>query len=642
MIKGWNIRWITSIPFFALIALGFISGWTLYLAGSRAVVRDLVRELSRETALSVARELSSFLESARQISEVNASYLENLPAEWPLKEEIQGVFLQQIERCPALGLASVGYLDGEYYEVHRQSDGSLRFGYAGRKSAGGLVFRSPGEPPPRGSSGNPGGAPLFRPSPGEVSGFEPYDPRERPWFKGARAAGGPFWSDVYSLWSDGDLVITSAVPFEGEPGGVTSVVLTLGQIGAFLGSQIPPERGVILVFDEARRIVAASRDYPSLEPLAESEDPLLRAIDSWAEVEWLQGGNRLSPAGSPLTVLVRGERFHGALASLAPPPVREKGLPRWSVAVFIQEGYFTAPLIEADRFALYVMGVLCLFFFILAFAVARVIASPIQRLQALTEQIDIRDPLPSKELEQLGLFRNEVGSLARSILGMNARLHQDYAIIQATLREKESLLREVHHRVKNNLQIVSSLLSLQSSGAGQNEELQQLLETCQNRLHVMASVHDLACGADDVAAIKMEEYLARVVACSPVRQGVTIDISARGVFLPLGAALPCGLIAHELTENALRYAFPGGRRGRVLLEMHRRKGECVLSVKDDGIGIPPEKVPGCYREGLGFALVNVLAEQLGARVQRETGQGVTVTISFSASSFSPASSFVGR
>ncbi|SIQ49047.1 Two-component sensor histidine kinase, contains HisKA and HATPase domains [Alkalispirochaeta americana] len=629
MIKGWNIRWITSVPFFSLIALGFVTGWALYLAGSRAVVRDLVQELSRETALSVTRELSSFLESAQNVSEVNATYLENLPDEWPLEEQIHGVFLDQLERCPALAIISVGYLDGEYYEAQRQSGGDIRFGYAGDSSGGVLTFWPSRSPSSDSASPVPGAA-------SGSLGIDParYDPRDRPWFQGARAADGPLWSEVYPLWSDGDLVITSAVPFGGFPGGVTSVVVTLGQVGAYLSSQIAPERGVLVVFDEHQRVVAASRDHAALQPLSGSGDPLLEEIASFLKNGRLLQEGRSSPGLPPLVVDVQGERLHGAILPLANPSLKGNDAPRWKVAVFIQEGYFTAPLVEADRFALYVMGILFCFFFLLAFAVAKIITSPLQRLQVLAEQMDLRNPLPSKELEQLGLFRNEVGALARSLLAMSSRLHEDYSIIRTSLHEKESLLREVHHRVKNNLQIVSSLLSLQASRADQDAELQQLLETCQNRLHVMASVHEMACGAEDVSAIEMEEYLTRVAAsCGAFRQGVALDIRVRGVFLPLGDALPCGLIAHELVENAFRYAFPGKRSGQVSLEMYRRNGNCVLSVRDDGVGIPPEKAPSFPREGLGFALVNVLAEQLGAVLQRETDQGVAVTVSFEPSSF---------
>ena len=141
------------------------------------------------------------------------------------------------------------------------------------------------------------------------------------------------------------------------------------------------------------------------------------------------------------------------------------------------------------------------------------------------------------------------------------------AYLKASLREKEMLLKEIHHRVKNNLQVVSSLLGLQAQMIA-NPQLRVPFEESQARIQTMALIHQQLYRSGTLAQINFGEYLRdlaiRVVRSSQVGQGrLELEISAAEVYLPIETAIPCGLLLHELLSNCVRHAFPGGRSGTI-------------------------------------------------------------------------------
>ncbi|HUJ90505.1 MAG TPA: PAS domain S-box protein [Syntrophorhabdales bacterium] len=204
--------------------------------------------------------------------------------------------------------------------------------------------------------------------------------------------------------------------------------------------------------------------------------------------------------------------------------------------------------------------------------------------------------------------------------------------IRAALREKEILLKEIHHRVKNNLQIVSSLLYLQTRRTEHSGAISALRES-RNRIKSMALIHERLYQSPDLASVDMGEYTRSLVSDlrhshiaedSAVRLTVTIED------IPLGIteAIPCGLIINELVSNALKHAFPKGREGEITIQLLRRDtSQVTLTVSDNGIGFP-ERVN--YRESpsLGLTLINSLVKQLDATLELDRSGGTTFTITF--------------
>lgn len=206
------------------------------------------------------------------------------------------------------------------------------------------------------------------------------------------------------------------------------------------------------------------------------------------------------------------------------------------------------------------------------------------------------------------------------------------AQLEASLREKETLLKEVHHRVKNNLQVISSLLSLQA-GYVADDNLAAMLQDSQNRVHSIALVHEKLYQARDLARVDMGEYLATLTkhlqgALGRTEADVTLEIAPIELELPLDAAVPCGLIVNELVTNALKHAFPGRRSGHVRVRAGVGDDRRItIAVSDDGIGLPPA-FDFERSSSMGLRLVSTLARQLGAKVSVDREHGTTVQVTF--------------
>ncbi|HYL39652.1 MAG TPA: histidine kinase dimerization/phosphoacceptor domain -containing protein [Bryobacteraceae bacterium] len=206
--------------------------------------------------------------------------------------------------------------------------------------------------------------------------------------------------------------------------------------------------------------------------------------------------------------------------------------------------------------------------------------------------------------------------------------------LQDSLREKEALLREIHHRVKNNLQVMSSLLGLQSRATA-NEDARKAFEDSQNRIHSMALLHDMLCRAGNFSRIDLADYTRQLAthlfqSYGAVSRRVRLDASLSPIHLSLEGAVPYGLIVNELLANALEHAFPGGRSGVIGIELRELADQGILlAVRDNGVGLPGE-VDWLTGASLGFRLVRTLAEQLGAKIEVNPRNPTEVRITFQA------------
>ncbi len=207
------------------------------------------------------------------------------------------------------------------------------------------------------------------------------------------------------------------------------------------------------------------------------------------------------------------------------------------------------------------------------------------------------------------------------------------AQIQASLREKEVLLQEIHHRVKNNLQVISSLLDLQSQQIEEQGMLEVFRES-QNRVKSMALVHEKLYQSKNFARINFAEYTESLAnylfKAYELHSGyVSLELDIDEVTLNIDTAIPCGLIINELISNALKYAFPNNRSGTVRVVLHSdNDNNLTMIVEDDGVGFPLDcdfnKV-----KSLGFQLVNVLVKQLKGSFEIDQSRGSKFRIRFS-------------
>jgi PAS domain S-box-containing protein len=206
--------------------------------------------------------------------------------------------------------------------------------------------------------------------------------------------------------------------------------------------------------------------------------------------------------------------------------------------------------------------------------------------------------------------------------------------LKKSLNEKEVLLREIHHRVKNNMQVISSLLNLQSRGID-DPALEKVFHESQTRVRAMAMIHEVLYDSGDLSAIDLAAYVKKL-ARSLIRfygaggDRVHIEVKAEKVFLGIDDTVPCGLVINELLSNSLKYAFPNGRPGAIEISAHSTGGgEIAVAVRDDGIGLPPG-LDIRQTETMGMSIVVGLVEnQLGGRIELDRSEGTCFTIIFS-------------
>jgi two-component sensor histidine kinase/integral membrane sensor domain MASE1 len=197
-------------------------------------------------------------------------------------------------------------------------------------------------------------------------------------------------------------------------------------------------------------------------------------------------------------------------------------------------------------------------------------------------------------------------------------------------QEKETLLREIHHRVKNNLQVVCSLLSLQAQGQDESR-LITFAEDCRARVRSMALVHEQLYQSKNLQSVPLASYLTALVEevahAQPASGKVSCRVDATDIALPVDQAIPCGLIVNELVTNSLKHGFPDSRTGQVGVSITCKADRIELIVTDDGVGIP-ETVDFSGGNGFGLALVSMLADQLHATIDIERHAGTRIDMSF--------------
>jgi len=204
--------------------------------------------------------------------------------------------------------------------------------------------------------------------------------------------------------------------------------------------------------------------------------------------------------------------------------------------------------------------------------------------------------------------------------------------LEKSLKEKEILLTEIHHRVKNNMQIISSLLSLQSQGI-RDASIQELFMDTQNRIQSIALIHNLMYKSKDLANVDFEEYIQNLAAVllrtlSSRQDKISLSVEAEDVSLDLNRAIPCGLIINEVVSNSIKHAFPGGGPGEIQITFSGKSSDrYTLKIKDNGIGMDSDIDPSNI-DTIGLTIVRDLTDQLKGTFLMRSNQGTEIEISF--------------
>jgi PAS domain S-box-containing protein len=201
----------------------------------------------------------------------------------------------------------------------------------------------------------------------------------------------------------------------------------------------------------------------------------------------------------------------------------------------------------------------------------------------------------------------------------------------ASLKEKDILLREIHHRVKNNMQIISSLLNLQTKYVDDQEAVNVLKES-QNRVKSMAIIHEKLYQSKNLTKINFVDYIQSLVLNLFYSYNIQEDqikpiLEIENIHLNMETAVPCGLIISELISNSLKYAFPNEMKGEIIVSLKSDIDNYQLCISDNGIGLP-ESIEFDHLETLGLLLVNILTEQIDGKITILRDQGTQYKITF--------------
>jgi two-component sensor histidine kinase len=214
------------------------------------------------------------------------------------------------------------------------------------------------------------------------------------------------------------------------------------------------------------------------------------------------------------------------------------------------------------------------------------------------------------------------------ILQANKKLKNKQKKLEQSLQEKKVLLKEIHHRVKNNMQIISSLLSLQR-GCVEGDETINVLRDSQGRVRSMAMIHENLYQSPTLSNINFKNYikeLVKVILITYGYQGIENKLEVEDINLDIDTAIPCGLIINELVTNSVKYAFPHGK-GTINIKLKSFQDELELIIADNGIGLPQD-FDYKNTNTLGLQLVDSLVRQLNGQITLERSQGTEFKIKF--------------
>lgn len=250
-------------------------------------------------------------------------------------------------------------------------------------------------------------------------------------------------------------------------------------------------------------------------------------------------------------------------------------------------------------------------------------------------QLNFNDGLVHWINSTLTPIYDESGTLKKFVLVdtdiTSAKMMQDQ--IKSSLKEKDVLLKEIHHRVKNNLQIIISLLNLQSDYIKDEQTLKAVTDG-QNRVRSMALVHEKFYQSEELSEIDFNDYAGKLLRFLVQSYGsdkhpVVTSITGDTVSLDMDTAMPCGLLLNEIISNSYKYAFIDGREGKIEINFQKTGANIIsMRISDNGVGFPADFSID-KSETLGMQLINALTSQIDGEVKLESNQGASFTITFS-------------
>ncbi|WP_019502883.1 histidine kinase dimerization/phosphoacceptor domain -containing protein [Pseudanabaena sp. PCC 6802] len=644
-----SLQSILAIAFVLQIcgAVGLV-GWLSFRHGQQAI-KELVTNLQRQAANTVSHNLEDYLSAPKVINQINKQAIQSGLLKLSNMDNMGSFFWKQVQLFH-VSYINFGTPSGELVGAERKPNGKFGIDLLTRDRPGRLYEYATD------SKGNRT----------KLLNQYPYNHRLESWYANAVQASKPVWSDVYQ-WDGmpGVLAISASYPLYDARSkliGVLGVDRVISDMSNSLRQIQIGRSSVVFIVERSGFLVASSSSHPSFA-LANGEAKRILASQSGDPLVKATAAHLVGQFGDLATIQADREMefsIAGEKQFVQVLPWRDEMGLDWLIAIVIPESDFMEHIRANTRSTI----LLCLAAFFssmfMTSLTARWLATPILQLSQASKEItegdlkqtvDIIPPLSwlpqISEVEELAESFNRMSvklqdsfeALEAANVELESRIEQRTAELRTSLAEKEILLREIHHRVKNNLHVISNLLDMQADSI-EDERVLSFLSDSQDRIQAMALIHDHLYQLAHSGFINIDDYIQRLVenlllSYSEVNGNVRAILEIEPVKLAIETAIPCGLLINELVTNSLKYAFPNRQPGEIHIELHQEAEQKLhLYVWDNGIGIP-DSLDWQNSNSLGLKLIGLFSQQLRADMHHAFANGVFFHFAFEPLKYKP-------
>ncbi len=577
-------------------------------------IRRMVDYLGYETNSRMVADISRLLRVPMLVNEMNADALRSGRISLDRVDMLESLLMARVKYTPSVTSVYYGNNEGGLIDAGREGPGGALYVIEtdGFKAGTFRKFSLRGDE----QKGSP------------ISSMPNFDARIRPWYTAAVAAGKPTWTEPFLLFTGQDTSISAVRPFYAGDGtllGVLSVDIFLSQLKEFLVDLQQGLTGYCFIADASGKILVSPKHDDRTAVMQQRS--LEQAFPT-------SGGAERGSIDFSGSLQVQGVRYNIHARSLP----EDIGL-RWYVFSVYPESEFVR-LLRLNIPGI-ILGILLSFLLVAAFSIylASIFRRPIDSLvlfsQELSEGTWQGTPEPS--------FLYETEILRGSLLAMKQKLSDSFGAlnkeivakneankeINSLLTEKEIILKEVHHRMKNNLNVIVSLLRLQE-GATDDENTTATLREASLRIQSMSALYDMLFRSDNFIEADVADYVRNIQAelsshYDPAGN-ITVRWDTEELVVPSRMLVVLGIIVNEAITNAYKYAFPQ-KSGEIRIHLARAGGRAELSISDNGSGLGAKGEDGA-KSGFGMRLIAALVDQIDGQLTIEGTSGVTIRIGF--------------
>ncbi|MEM5947590.1 cache domain-containing protein [Spirochaetia bacterium 38H-sp] len=468
------------LPIAGFLILFFIIGLIVIDLTTERAGREYLQQLEQLVSSSIKAELEDMLTTTQNIAYINSAYVEeNIDEPKVFYNEIIELFKKELDINRNISIIAVGLKNGFYVEAQRLQDNSIRCAIREKGDDKDLVFF-------RYNMG-------IRENTGEI--VENYDPRTRPWYKAVKNSISPRWSQPYTLASSGTPAIAISMPIkEGE--GVTTVTLELSFISFVVKNAINNHNTELLLTDKDNRILASSIPLP--------KNIMLKRAEELSQYEYVPPRAILFTDAISLTE-EKQKQINDKILSMSNLTANNLYLKLYFIT---DRNSLLSPFIIIKNSSIGNLVGFLITSFILMIITERKIKSRFKKLTEYTSITGIGESIP-QGLVEMTADPDEIGQLARALLAFRRTISEQQERILFDLEEKSRMIREIDHRVKNNIQMMSSIMALEAESY--EKETKDVILFIRKLILTMGIVHDIAYEQPRLSSIELSGYFASVI-----------------------------------------------------------------------------------------------------------------------------------